>query len=54
MLLHVLDLRVLSHEEAVDAVVAGVGVAAVVDAAAGHNGHVAVIPDVEIVGHHLG
>ena len=54
LLLHVLDLRVLSHEEAVDAVVAGVGVAAVVDAAAGHNGHVAVIPDVEIVGHHLG
>ena len=53
VLFAVMDLGVLPYMEGVDAVVAGFLVAAVVDAAAGHNLHVAVLPDVEVVIHRL-
>ena len=53
VLLHILHLRVLTHIEAVDAVVLGVGVAAVVDAAARHDEHVRALADMEIIVHQL-
>ena len=51
MLLHVLHVAVLAAVERVDAVVLGGLVALVVDAAAGDDGHVAVVFDVERVVH---
>ena len=49
VLLHVLHLGVLPHVKGVHPVVLGGFVSGVVDAAAGHNHHVAVGPDVEVV-----
>ena len=49
VLLNILYMGVLSYVEAVEPVMAAVAVAAVVDAASGHDGHVAVVPHVEIV-----
>lgn len=51
VLLHVLDVAVLAQVEAVDAVVLGGLVARIVDAAARHDGDVAVLADVERVVH---
>ncbi len=53
VLLDVLHVAVLAAVERVDAVVLGGRVALVVDAAAGHDGHVAVLADVERVVHHV-
>ena len=53
MLFHILDFGVLAHEEAVHAVVLAVLAAAVVDAAAGHDDHVRVLADIEVVVHRL-
>ena len=44
---------VLADEEAVDAVVAGLLRAAVVDAAAGDDGHIAVLADVKVIVDHV-
>ena len=49
MLFHILHPGVLSHKEAVDAVVLGILVPAVVDAAAGHDDHVSALADEEVV-----
>ena len=63
MFFHVSDPGVPADEEAVDPVVLGILRAAVVDAASGHNDHVGIGADVEIVvnqlfqsafGHHHG
>ena len=53
VLFRVVDMGVFAHMEGVDAVVAGLLVAAVVDAAAGHDLHIAVLADVEVVVHRL-
>ncbi|CAN4051266.1 IS66 family transposase, partial [Dysosmobacter welbionis] len=53
VLFRVVDMGVFAHMEGVDAVVAGLLVAAVVDAAAGHDLHIAVPADVEVVVHRL-
>ena len=53
VLLDVLHLCVFAHPEAVDAVVLGIRLAAVVDAAAGDDDHVAVLADEEVVVDHL-
>ena len=53
VLLGVLHVGVLAHVEGVEAVVAALLAAAVVDAAAGHDVHIAVLADVEIVVDHL-
>ena len=49
VLFHIADMGVLAHLEAVDAVVLRILVAAVVDAAAGHDQDVAVVPDEKVV-----
>ena len=54
MLFHIADAGVLAYEEAVDAVVLAVLVAAVVDAAAGDDGHVGALADIKVVVHDLG
>ena len=48
-----LDTSHMSIEEAVDAVVAGLLRAAVVDAAAGNDGHIAVLADVKVIVDHV-
>ena len=53
VLLHVAHLGVFADVEGVDAVVAALVAAGVVDAAAGHDVHVAVVADVEVVVDHL-
>ena len=54
VLFHVAHLGVFAHIEGVDAVVLGGLAAGVVDAAAGHNAHVAALADVEVVVHQVG
>ena len=54
VLFHVAQLGVFGQIEGVDAVVLGVAAAAVVDAAAGDDGHVRALADVEIVVHQIG
>ena len=49
VLLHIFDMGVLAHIEAVYAVVLGVVLAAVVDAAARDNHHITVVADIKIV-----
>ena len=51
VLFHVAHPGVFAHEKAVDAVVLAVLAAAVVDAAARHDDHVAVLADVKVVVH---
>ena len=53
VLFHVLHMGISADVETVESVMAAVAVAAVVDAAACHDGHVAVVPDIEIIVHHL-
>ena len=54
VLLHIAHLGILAHVEGVDAVVLGGLTAGVVDAAASHNAHIAVLADVEVVVHQVG
>ena len=54
MLLHVADAGILADVEGVHAVVPRLVAAGVVDAAAGHDLHVAVLAHVEVVVDHLG
>ena len=49
MLFDIVDLRIFADVEGVDAVVLGVAVAAVVDAAARDDGHVRALADKEVV-----
>ena len=53
VLFDIVNLRVFADVEGVDAVVLGVAVAAVVDAAAGHDGHVRALADKEVVIDHV-
>ena len=53
VLLHIGDPGVAAHIEGVDAVVLAVAVAAVVDAAPGHNPDVGVLADIEVVVHRV-
>ena len=53
MLFHIADVRILPDEEAVDAVMLAHFVAAVMNAAAGDDGHVAVVSDIEIIINHF-
>ena len=54
MLFHILHMGVLADEEAVDTIMLGGLVAAIVDTAAGYDGYIAVIAYVEIIINHLG
>ena len=51
MLFHIFKLRVLSHKKTVDAVVAGFHIAAVVDPAAGDDGHIRIVSHKKVVAH---
>ena len=51
MLLNILDLRVFSNEKAMDAVVLGILAAAVINTATGHDHHITVLADIEIIVH---
>ena len=53
MLFLVADIGPLPHVEGVDAVMAALVAAAVVDAAAGHNGDVRSVGDVEVIVHDI-
>ena len=53
MLFHVFHMGVSAYEKGMHAIVSAVVVTAVVDAAASHDGHVAVIPYIEVIVDHL-
>ena len=53
VLFDIVNLRVFADVEGMDAVMLGVAVAAVVDAASGHDGHVCTLADKEVVIDHV-
>ena len=53
VLFDIVNLRVFADVEGMDAVMLGVAVAAVVDAAPGHDGHVRTLADKEVVIDHV-
>ena len=53
MLFHIFDPGILTHEKAVDTVVFGILVPAVMDAAASHDDHIRIIPDKKVIVYHF-